>query len=192
MAEDRHPLAVKVLAAAKKYADEKYTEGPNNDTIFGKRYGMNNQPWCAMFVSGCFDDAGLVHLVAASTKKGFASCDAGAQWFAKNKRIVPIGQAQPGDIVFFNFDKTPTDTEHVGIVYKNDGKNLHCFEGNTSGDSKGSQSNGDGVFLKKRAYSLVMSVARPDWDAPAKVAAPAKKATPVKKAAVKAPAKKAK
>ena len=118
MAEVRHPLAVKVLAAAKKYADEGYAEGPNNDTIFGKRYGMNHQPWCAMFVSGCFDDAGIVHLVAASTKKGFASCDAGAQWFAKNKRIVPIGQAQPGDVVFFNFDKTPTDTEQVGIVYR--------------------------------------------------------------------------
>ena len=66
--ETRHPNAVKVLAAARKYAEEGYTEGPNNDTIFGKRYGMNNQPWCAMFVSGCFDDAGLVHLVAASTK----------------------------------------------------------------------------------------------------------------------------
>ena len=68
--ETRHPNAVKVLAAARKYAEEGYTEGPNNDTIFGKRYGMNNQPWCAMFVSGCFDDAGVVHLVAASTKKG--------------------------------------------------------------------------------------------------------------------------
>ena len=186
MAEVIHPNAAKVLAAAKKYADEKYTEGTNNDTIFGKRYGMNHQPWCAMFVSGCFDDAGLVHLVAASTKKGFASCDAGAQWFAKNKRIVPIGQAQAGDVVFFNFDKTPTDTEHVGIVISNDGKNLITYEGNTSGDTKGSQANGDGVFKKKRPYSLVMSVARPDWDAAPKAAAPAKKT------AVKAPAKKAK
>ena len=184
MSSNVHPNAAKVVAAAKRYADEKYAEGKNNDTIFGKWYGMNNQPWCAMFVSGCFNDAGLVHLVAASTKKGFASCDAGAQWFAKNKRIVPIGQAQAGDVVFFNFDKKPTDTEHVGIVVKNDGKNLHCYEGNTSGDSKGSQANGDGVFLKKRAYSLVMSVARPDWDTPAPKAAPAKKAAPVK-AAVK-------
>jgi CHAP domain len=176
----------KVLAAAKKYADEGYIEGNNNDTIFGKNYGMNHQPWCAMFVSGCFSDAGLVHLVAASTKKGFASCDAGAQWFAKNKRIVPIGQAQAGDVVFFNFDKTPTDTEHVGIVISNDGKNLITYEGNTSGDKKGSQANGGGVFKKKRPYSLVMSVARPDWDAPVKVVAPVKKAAaPVKKAVVK-------
>ncbi|NBR25595.1 MAG: hypothetical protein EBU08_17815, partial [Micrococcales bacterium] len=87
---------------------------------------------------------------------------------------------------FFNFDKTPTDTEHVGIVISNDGKNLITYEGNTSGDTKGSQANGDGVFKKKRPYSLVMSVARPDWDAAPKDAAP------VKKAVVKAPAKKAK
>jgi hypothetical protein len=180
-----HPNAAKVLAAAKKYIDEKYTEGPNNDTIFGKRYGLNHQPWCAMFVSGCFDDAGLVHLVAASSKKGFASCDAGAQWFSKNKRIVPIGQAEPGDVVFFNFDKNPTDTEHVGIVVKNDGKNLITYEGNTSGDKKGSQSNGDGAFEKKRPYSLVMAVARPDWDAAAPKAPAKKAAAPVKKSAVK-------
>jgi cell wall-associated NlpC family hydrolase len=158
--------AAKVLAAAKKYIDEKYTEGPNNDTIFGKRYGMNHQPWCAMFVSGCFDDAGLVSLVAASTKKGFASCDVGYQWFAKNKQTVPVGKAEPGDVVFFNFDKTPTDTEHVGIVVSNDGKGkLVTYEGNTSGDTKGSQANGDGAFKKTRAYSLVMGVGRPKWPA---------------------------
>jgi hypothetical protein len=155
--------AADVIAKAKAYADAKYTEGKNNDTVFGKWYGMNNQPWCAMFVSKCFDEAGAVKLIAASTKKGFAGCDAGFQWFAKNKQTVPVGKAQPGDVVFFNFDKTPTDTEHVGIVVKNDGKNLHCYEGNTSGDSKGSQANGDGVFLKKRAYSLVMGVGRPKW-----------------------------
>jgi cell wall-associated NlpC family hydrolase len=193
MAQATHPLAAKVIAAAKKYADEGYTEGKNNNTSFGKWYGMNYQPWCAMFVSGCFNEAGLVNLVAASTKKGFASCDAGASWFAKNKRIVPIGQAEPGDIVFFNFDKNPTDTEHVGIVVKNNKrtKTLVTIEGNTSGDRKGSQANGDGVFKKKRSYSLVMSVARPDWDAPApkaaavKKSAPTKRAAPVKKAAVK-------
>ena len=25
-----------------------YTEGSNNDTTFGKWFGLNNQPWCAM------------------------------------------------------------------------------------------------------------------------------------------------
>ena len=68
--------AATVVATARKYVDQGYKEGPNNDTIFGKWYGLNNQPWCAMFVSKCFDEAGIANLVAASSKKGFASCNA--------------------------------------------------------------------------------------------------------------------
>jgi cell wall-associated NlpC family hydrolase len=156
--------AQEVVKAARKYIDEGYKEGPNNNTIFGKRYGMNHQPWCAMYVSCCFADAGVVNLVAASTKKGFASCDAGMKWFAKNGQLIPVGKAQPGDIVFFQFDDD-AQPDHVGIVVKNNTKfkQLVCAEGNTSGDAKGSQSNGDGAFLKKRSYSLVMAVARPKW-----------------------------
>jgi hypothetical protein len=138
-----------------------YTETGNNDTMYGKWYGLNNQPWCAMFVSWCYSQAEQIEKITASTKKGFASCDAGLKWFAKNNKLVPTGQAQSGDIVFFQFD-ADAQPDHVGIVVKNDGKKyLWCVEGNTAGDNKGSQSNGDGVYLKKRAYSLVMSVARP-------------------------------
>lgn len=173
MAEVRHPNAVKVLAALKKYVDEGYTEGGNNLTIFGQWFGLQGQPWCAMFVSWGFKEAGLSHLVAAQSAKGFASCNIGYKWFAKNDRIIPIGQAQPGDVVFFNFDSDPTTTEHVGIVYKNDGKNLITFEGNTSGTAKGSQSNGEGAYMKKRPYANIMAVARPDWDKPAPAPAPA-------------------
>jgi len=164
MAEDRNPSAVKVLAIAKKFVDEAYAEEGDNLTIMGKWYGLNGQPWCAMFVSYCFDQAGLVQLVAAQSKKGFASCDAGLKYFAKNNQLVPVGQAQPGDIVFFQFDQD-AEPDHVGIVYSNDGKNLVCFEGNTSGDTKGSQSNGGGAYKKKRPYSLVMGVVRPKWPA---------------------------
>lgn len=156
--------AQEVLAIAKKHADDKYAEGVNNDTIFGKWYGMNHQPWCAMFVSKCFADAGHADLVAASTKKGFASCDAGLKWFAKNGQVVPVGKAQAGDIVFFQFDDD-AQADHVGIVkwHHTTLKYLQVYEGNTSGDAKRSQSNGDGVFLKKRPYSLIMGVARPAW-----------------------------
>ena len=114
-----------------------------------------------MFVSWCYDQAGSVSKVAAQTKKGFASCDAGLKWFTKKNKIVPVGQAQAGDLVFFQFDKD-AQADHVGICASNDGKGfLMVYEGNTSSDSKGSQSNGDGVFLKKRSYSLIMGVARP-------------------------------
>jgi cell wall-associated NlpC family hydrolase len=150
---------IDVVAIAKSQLG--YKEGANNDTMYGKWYGLNNQPWCAMFVSWCFDQAGQIKLVAASTKKGFASCDAGLKWFHKYDRTVPVGKAQAGDIAFFQFDND-AQADHVGIVVKNDGKKyLWCIEGNTAGDNSGSQSNGDGVYLKKRAYSLIMGVARP-------------------------------
>ena len=60
----------RVLANAKRYVDMKYKEGPNNDTIFGEWYGLNHQPWCAMFVSKVFNEAKLSKLIAASSTKG--------------------------------------------------------------------------------------------------------------------------
>jgi len=154
----------KVLATAKAEVQAGYREGANNDTKFGKWYGMNNQPWCAMYVSWCFKEAGLLNIIAAQSKKGFASCDIGLKWFAKKGQIVPVGQAKAGDIAFFQFDDD-AQADHVGIVKwnKTTRKYLQVYEGNTSGDGKGSQSNGDGTFLKKRTYKLIMGVARPAY-----------------------------
>jgi hypothetical protein len=142
-------------------ADLGYQETGNNDTKFGKWYGLNNQPWCAMSASKMYFDAGAIASVA-NTKKGFASCDAWLKYLTKNNQIVPLGQAQAGDIVFFQFDED-AQADHVGIV-KGHNKNLKflkCYEGNTSADKKGSQSNGDGFYLKKRSYATIMAVARP-------------------------------
>lgn len=137
-----------------------YTETGNNSTMYGKWYGLDKQPWCAIFVSWCFDQAGLGKNIVAQNKKGFASCDAGLKWFAKRNKLVPVGQAQEGDIVFFQFDKD-AEPDHVGIVSKNLKRKsiLITIEGNTS--DKGSQSNGGAVYSKKRGYALVMGVARP-------------------------------
>lgn len=137
-------------------------EVPTNRTKYGKWYGLNGQPWCAIFVSWCYAQAGLAKSVAAQNAKGFASCDAGLKWFVKKNKIVPVGQAKPGDIVFFQFDKD-AEPDHVGIVLKNNRvtKNLVCIEGNTSSGNAGSQSNGDGVYKRSRSYSLVMAVVRP-------------------------------
>lgn len=157
------PRINKVLAAAKKFVDEGYTEGNDNDTIFGKWYGkeFNHQPWCAMFVSYCFDQGGAIKLIQAQSKKGFAGCNLGLSWFASKGMLVPVGDAQPGDIVFFDFDDNPKTSEHVGIVYVNQKilRTLVTFEGNTS--VAGSQSNGGGCYKKKRPYTKVVAVARP-------------------------------
>jgi len=138
------------------------TEQPINKTKYGKWYGMDGQPWCAMFVSWVYAQAGLSAKVAASSKKGFASCDAGLKWFAKKGKLVPIREAQEGDIVFFQFDND-AQPDHVGIILKNNKrlKTLTCVEGNTSADNRGSQSNGGGVYKRKRPYGTVMAITRP-------------------------------
>ena len=137
-----------------------YKEIGDNSTMYGKWYGLDGQPWCAMFVSWCYNQAGLGNNIVAQNKKGFASCDAGLKWFAKRNKLVPVGEAKEGDIVFFQFDND-AEPDHVGIVTKNMKriKALKTVEGNTS--DKGSQSNGGAVYAKKRAYSLVMAVVRP-------------------------------
>lgn len=148
--------------SATAYEELGYIESGNNLTKFGEWYGMNEQPWCAMFVSWVFHKVGEGKKVNASSKKGFASCAAGLAWFAKKNKLVPVGEAQDGDIVFFQFD-TDAEPDHVGIVVKNRKKRkiLVCVEGNTSPDKKGSQSNGGGVYEKQRSYATVMAVARP-------------------------------
>ena len=139
-----------------------YQEGPNNNTKYGKWYGLNNNPWCAMFVSWVYNEAGFVKHIAASGKKGFASCAVGLNWFTKKNKLVPIGDAKAGDIAFFQFDDD-AEPDHVGIVVRNNKvtKTLVCIEGNTSGNKSGSQANGDGVYRKKRPYKYVLAVARP-------------------------------
>lgn len=139
-----------------------YKETGNNNNKYGAWYGLNNNPWCAMFVSWCFSQVGLSADIAAQKSKGFASCDAGLKWFAKKNKLIPVGQAQAGDIVFFQFDDD-AQPDHVGIVVGNNTltKTITCIEGNTSSGKKGSQSNGDGVYERKRSYSTIMAVARP-------------------------------
>jgi hypothetical protein len=150
------------LVLDKAVSQLNYEETGDNNTKYGQWYGLNNQPWCAIFVSWCYDQAGLVGKVAAQNKKGFASCDAGLKWFTKHNKLVSIGDAQEGDIVFFQFD-TDAEPDHVGIVAKNMKRiqALRTIEGNTSPSNKGSQSNGGGVYEKKRSYATVMAVVRP-------------------------------
>ena len=139
-----------------------YQEGENNDTEAGKWFGLNHQPWCAMQASKIFFDAGRIREVAPATSKGFASCDAWLKYLSKNNQLVPIGDAQQDDLVFFQFD-TDAQPDHVGIVkgHNKTLKYMYVWEGNTSADKKGSQSNGDGFYLKKRTYATIMAVARP-------------------------------
>lgn len=100
-----------------------YREGANNNTKFGRWYGMNHQPWCAMFVSWVAAHAG-----AASLIPRHAYTPSGAAWFKKRGQWHK--SPKPGDIVYFRW---PTSNRicHVGIVEKvsSDGS-FQTIEGN--------------------------------------------------------------
>lgn len=143
--------------------DVGYLEGKNNNTKFGKWYGLNYNPWCAMAASKMFYDAGIIKSVAARNKpKGYASCDEWLKYLARNGQLVPVGQARAGDIVFYQFDDDAAP-DHVGIVKSNSPRlrQLKAYEGNTSSGKKGSQANGVGFYLRRRGYGTIMAVARP-------------------------------
>lgn len=152
--------ALDVVNIARKEAG--YIEGPNNDNKYGQWYGMNHAPYCAMFVSWVFAEAGLNSLVAATTSKGFSYCPDGLSWFQKKGQIVDKYSGQPGDIVFFSW--SGHTAEHVGIIVAASKDGITTVEGNTSADHKmGSQANGDGVWIRHRPYLNIMAIARPKY-----------------------------
>ena len=137
-------------------------EGPNNDNKYGKWYGINHEPYCAIFVSWVFAEAGLSSIIAASTPKGFSYCPAGLSWFQKKGQVVNKYAGQPGDLVFFSW--SGHTAEHVGIIVAASKDGITTIEGNTSADHKtGSQVNGDGVWLRHRPYLNVIAIVRPKY-----------------------------
>lgn len=112
-------------------------QGYNDCTKYGQWYGpnMNYQPWCAMFVSWCANQAGIPTTVIPK----HASCDEGMNWF-KDRGLFAFASAyggtrtpQRGDIVYFGKKYNEVyDSTHVGIVYKVDSANIHVLEGNSN------------------------------------------------------------
>ena len=138
MAADRKSLVEKATSQIG------YKESANNDNIYGRWYGMNNQPWCAMFVSWCAAQCGISEDIILK----FAYVPYGVDFFKKKGRYKPADgryKPQPGDIVFFG------NSDHVGIVEKVQGSNIITIEGNTSAGSSGSQTNGEGVYRRTRS-----------------------------------------
>lgn len=131
-----------MLAEAKKWVDQGYREGPNNDTVFGRWYGDNNEPWCDQYVSYVGDASGNGDVVGK-----FEYCPSHVNWFRSRGQW---GDApQVGALVFYDWDGDGL-ADHVGIVVSFNGSSITTYEGNTSSGVAGSQSNGDGAYQRTR------------------------------------------
>lgn len=147
------PTADDVLAIAA--SDLGVVESPpnSNRTKFGRWYGLDGQPYCAMAVSYWFSLAGLP--LPASTAKGFAYTPSGAAWFQRQGRWTT--RPQRGHVVFFDFPGDGVSRiSHVGIVesVRADGS-VVTIEANTSPGDGGSQRDGGGVFRRVRRSGIV-------------------------------------
>ena len=134
-------------------------DDPQAGTKYGRWYaaltdcsyfGMSGVPFCAMWTSWVFDQAGAkcVGVPGAYCPTMLATARAAG-------KVVAAKDAAPGDVVFFDWNGDGT-TDHVGIVEANAGTYLQTIEGNT----------GNGQVLRRtRAYSTVAGVVRPDYGA---------------------------
>jgi len=105
--------------------------GSGNITKFGAWYGMDGQPWCAMFVSWAADQAGLLHDVVprhASTSMGVKAYQDKGLYALRGTGYMP----QEGDAIYFQ--SANGRIQHVGIVVGVDLENnrVHTVEGNTN------------------------------------------------------------
>jgi CHAP domain/Putative peptidoglycan binding domain len=148
--------AHQVIAIAK---DEVGTmESPPNSNVvkYSRWYPMNGSPWCAMFVSWVLDQAGITEYKHAYTPTGAEMFRRQDRWFSSHP--------QPGDLVYYDFPPHER-IEHVGIVVRENGDgSITTIEGNTSSGEEGSQSNGGGVFRRRRTPNLVVGYGRPSYD----------------------------
>ncbi|MFE4355102.1 peptidoglycan-binding protein [Kitasatospora sp. NPDC056800] len=131
-----------MLAECRKWISQGYKEGRNNDTTFGRWYGLNNEPWCDMWISYCASASGNADVIGR-----FAYCPSHVNWFKQRGQWSEYPRV--GAIVFYDWDGDGV-ADHVGIVESFTDTTITALEGNTSSGNAGSQSNGDGCYRRVR------------------------------------------
>lgn len=145
--------AADVIARARM--DLGYVEGGGADGRSGNltKFWIERDPslqggsWCAVFVSDCFADAGAP-LPRMDRGYGFMNCASARDYARAHGILDQDGHYAPGDILLMG----PGGSQHTGIVISDDGTTIHTIEGNTSPDDRGSQTNGGGVYERRRPH----------------------------------------
>ena len=144
---------VRVALSQLGYTEQGGAHHDGNETIFGKWFGLDRNPWCDMFVSWAAYTAGAPQGPRGS--KGFASCSAHLAWARKQGLVV--SKPMVGALVFFTYS-------HVGIItrVRTDGTFDVCA-GNTTAQHTGDDRqdrNGGVVANKTYTRSKVLAFAK--------------------------------
>ena len=134
-------------------------EQSGNRQKYGKAYGMDGVYWCMQFVWWCFQQVDKTLFMDGGKT---ASCGELMRWAQAHGQWVTKGY-RPGDVLIYDFPGTAYKTDHCGICESGSGQYVTAIEGNTSNGNTGSQSNGGGVYRRKRKLSLVLGAYRPKY-----------------------------
>lgn len=108
------------------------TEGENEYTIYGVRYGYPNGYWCDMFVSWCADEGGMSkeafprNVNCAKHTQAFASMGRYRNSAARGGTYIPM----QGDLVYFYNYNSGGRIHHVGLVLYVENGRVFTVEGN--------------------------------------------------------------
>ncbi|HEX6762193.1 MAG TPA: CHAP domain-containing protein [Gaiellaceae bacterium] len=151
----------RALAEALRHVGVRESPSGSNRTMFGRWFGADGVPWCAIFASYCFSVGAGVTLCrgwhgAGVTPRGVAYVPTLEAWLRATRRSLPSGAAPaPGDLAVFDWDGGLPD--HVGIVIAAHAGRLETVEGNTG---VGDDSDGGEVMRRSRRPAQVSSFGR--------------------------------
>lgn len=138
---------LRALALAKEQLG--YMESPpgTNGNMFGAWYGMNYEPWCAIFATWCYETSGGSPSFQGGSR--YAYCPyilADAQ--AGRNGLSVTGTPIAGDLVLYEWDGGIGEPDHVGLFEEwVSGRAFDAIEGNTSTSN---DSNGGQVMRRQR------------------------------------------
>ncbi len=101
----------------------------------GNSFNFLTQPWCAMFMLWCENQAGCTNAVygmsasSSALLKAYQNGINGAQAYSFGSGYMP----RPGDIIFVGYYGGDS-TNHVGLVVGVDDSTIYTIEGNSAGD----------------------------------------------------------
>jgi hypothetical protein len=152
-----HPRLTRALALAAHFVGTKEYPAGSNVTVFGRWYGENRVPWCAIFVSYILSRTGrpfkyayVPSIVAdARAKKNGLSVIAPAAVNATLRAGHPV-------LACYDWNSDGV-ADHVGLVTSYAAGQIHAIEGNTG---SADWSNGGEVLRESRPIQLVEALVK--------------------------------
>ena len=149
-----------INVATKEIGVAEFPDGSNHSP-YGEWFGLQGVPWCAIFCSWVYHNAGH-DLGKGDYAKGFASVPFLMQHFKKQITTDP----KTGDLIIFDWQKgkvaeSDWTADHIGIFVEWIDKKAGTFytiEGNTS---SANQSNGGMVQKRQRNLAFVQCFINP-------------------------------